>query len=137
MNRFLTTFLLVAACLTQNGCLHIQATGHVIISESTDGTLSETVIVDGDGLTADCKIIAIEFHDCDYSASAGIASSVRLFGLTGIVVALLDPLVLQVPIDATNFSGTFDNGLGTSGNLAITLPVSSLPIDLNTNLVAE
>src|SRR6266851_3268403 len=42
-----------------------------------------------------------------------------------------------VRFGATNFSGTFDNGLGTSGNLAITLPVSSLPIDLNTNLVAE
>lgn len=138
MKRFLTTFLMVATCLTQTGCLNIQANGHVIIQETPDGTLYETVIVDGDGLIQTCESITGNPLLCSFSANGDIfASSARVFGLLAIVFAFIDPLVLQVPIGATNFSGTFDNGLGTSGNLAITLPVSSLPIDLNTNLVAE
>ena len=51
---------------------------------------------------------------------------------------LLDPVVLQLPVGVTNFTGSFlHNTSGTGGALTITAGLTSLPIDAERSLVAE
>jgi hypothetical protein len=55
-----------------------------------------------------------------------------------VTLFLLDPVVLQLPAGVTNFTGSFlHNTSGTSGALAITAGLTSLPIDAERTLVAE
>lgn len=51
--------------------------------------------------------------------------------------SMMDPVVVQVPAGATGFRGTYTDGAGASGALAITAGLTQLPIDANSSLVAE
>jgi hypothetical protein len=137
MKRLLTFLSAILISGLQQGCLNIQVLGHIEVQEDAAGNFTRTVIVGSDGEIHDCSEVVIESFDCTFSAGEAIASDVRTHGLAGLVIALLDPVIIQVPADTTLFSGTYDNGAGTSGNLSISLPTPVLPVDLNTNLVAE
>lgn len=63
------------------------------------------------------------------------SSNFELQGDFNIIEAIFDPVVVQFPQGASNFSGTFSGA--TSGNLSIQAGLSSVPVDLNTSLVAE
>jgi hypothetical protein len=53
-------------------------------------------------------------------------------------LVLLDPLVVQFPAEANNFSGSFlHNDTGANGNLAITAGLNSVAIDVDRTLTAE
>lgn len=75
--------------------------------------------------------------DCNVN---GITSGWEVLTLPELVLALvvLDPLVIQVPAGLTNFSGSYQHfNSGTSGPLAITSGLASVPIDVDRLLVAE
>jgi hypothetical protein len=57
----------------------------------------------------------------------------------GVPIALTfsDPVIVQFPATVTNFTGTFDDGLGTAGNLVIQSNLASLPVDASTTLISE
>jgi len=48
-----------------------------------------------------------------------------------------DPLILQFPSDAGSFSGTYDDGMGSSGSLIIQSGLTSIPTYPGQSLVAE
>ena len=61
-------------------------------------------------------------------------------GLAGLAIALLDPLIVQLPASAKDFRATISLGpAGVRDNtpLAITAGLTSVPIDATNNLVAE
>jgi Repeat of unknown function (DUF5648) len=77
---------------------------------------------------------------CDYVFPDGtrIRSVFEFDYLTGnVVFNRYSPIILQLPANASYFSGTFDNGIGTRGNLVVTSGLSSVPVDTSTTLRAE
>jgi len=102
----------------------------------TSGT-SQIVLVYADGTYQPCS--AVPQVVCEYQAQGYdySASEIRALGLTLLVQLFLDPLVLEVPVGANHFSGTYDNGAGISGNLNISEPMLGLPVDVNTTMLAE
>lgn len=139
MKRLLTALLVVAASVLQCACNELDVTGFEVITEDSQGNFHTEVTVDATGALSHCDpTLSAGCHYRDASSGIDIlASTVHIFGLLGAIGVVVDPLVIEVPAGATLFSGTYDNGAGTSGNLSISLPTSVLPVDLNTNLVAE
>ena len=45
--------------------------------------------------------------------------------------------MVQSQATVTNFTGTFDDGLGNAGNLLIQSNLASLPVDASTTLIPE
>ena len=62
-------------------------------------------------------------------------STAQLISEFGILGVFIDPVILQVPIDATNFTGTFDDGSGPEP-IVIT-EVTSFHADAATEVLAE
>ena len=87
------------------------------------GDFFDSAIIDGDGNTLLCdpSISLVPELDCAFAAPAGPSadSQLRLAGLNLLVLLFLDPLVIEAPLSATNFSGTYNNGAGVSGNLLL------------------
>jgi len=122
MKRFLTICLLLATALAQSGCLLIATEGRLEAVYS-GGDFFDSAIIDGDGNTLLCdpSISLVPELDCAFAAPAGPSadSQLRLAGLNLLVLLFLDPLVIEAPLSATNFSGTYNNGAGVSGNLLL------------------
>jgi len=83
----------------------------------------------------------IDIETCQFSdAMTGQTrtSTVNLAGLgPSDEMDAIPVIIIQVPADASNFLGTFDNGSGRFGNLVFTAGLSQVVIDVNTTLVAE
>ncbi len=122
-----------------SGCFIQALLGHV---RGGDG---EELIVSlqGSAVTATCvnnEVDGVVFLECTYVIDDGgpgleITSSSRLISEFGLLGVFIDPLVVQVPAAASGFSGTFSGGV--MGNLVITPGLGSVPVDSNTDLVAE
>lgn len=65
-----------------------------------------------------------------------IGSDASLASPFAILAFLIDPLILQVPEAASNFSGTF-GGSSITGTLSITEVPGTLPADINTVITPE
>ncbi len=77
---------------------------------------------------------------CLYAGEAGasITSDVTLTGADIAFLLLLDPMIVQLPLAATSFAGTFlHNDTSMSGNLAITSGLAAFDADFDTTVVAE
>lgn len=77
------------------------------------------------------------FFQCIYSIDGQEGFSI--FGIEGFplfLVFILDPIIVQVPAEATNFTGVFV-GPGTEGFLDIQAGFTTLPVDINNNMTAE
>ena len=74
---------------------------------------------------------------CSYKIG-GVDQSVEVViaQLGGAFSAFLDPLIVQVPAAATEFTGTFASP-AASGNLTIIDAGASLPADINRQIIAE
>jgi hypothetical protein len=64
-----------------------------------------------------------------------IDSDANLVAVLGILGFIIDPLILQVPAAAGNFSGTFSGG--SMGNLSITEVPGTLPADISSAIAPE
>ena len=74
---------------------------------------------------------------CSYVINGeDIGSDASLGSPFAILAFLIDPLVLQVPDAASNFSGTF-SGSSITGNLSITEVPGTLPADISTVIAPE
>jgi hypothetical protein len=62
-------------------------------------------------------------------------STAELISEFGILGVIIDPLILQVPADATNFVGTFGNGSGPE--LIVITAVTSFKADVTTEVLPE
>ena len=88
-------------------------------------------VSDGETTTVEC-IYRIE----DDGVSFGRTSTVELISEFGIAGILIDPLILQVPDDASNFSGEFVTGGAPPRPLVITV-TGSFAADATTVVTAE
>lgn len=68
--------------------------------------------------------------------NASAESFLQIFNLPIPVLIFIDPIIAQLPAEATNITGTF-NGAGQSGALDIQAGFTTLPADINSNIVAE
>ena len=74
---------------------------------------------------------------CTYGIDDGtIDSDANLAFVLGILGFIIDPVILQVPIAASNFSGTF-GGNSITGGLSITEVTGTLPADISTAITPE
>ena len=75
--------------------------------------------------------------ECTYGIGGqDVGSAFQLASTAGILGMIIDPLILQVPTTAGNFSGTF-GGTGFSGSLSIIEVPGSLPADLDTMITPQ
>jgi len=77
------------------------------------------------------------FFQCAFAANG--EENFSFFGLSGaeiLFLLILDPIIVQVPGTATNFTGTF-TGPGSGGPLSIQSGLTTIPADININIVAE
>ena len=133
--RFVGFLFLAAGCATLSGCLITTVVG--VLSKPSGASLYDQS-VDANGTVTTCAIADDLTQTCSYSDGSGVHdSTIVLGGVEALFVQLEDPLIAQVPANATNISGTFDNGQGVSGALVITAGLTSIPADANTNLVAQ
>ena len=89
---------------------------------------------------AECQITARSGahlrHDCDY-VLGGTTKRARVFLQdTAVIEPLVDPVILQVPNDASGFSGIYTDG-PNNGILAVTEVVGELQADLTRKIVPE
>ncbi|MGD2026210.1 MAG: hypothetical protein PVI99_00220 [Anaerolineales bacterium] len=84
--------------------------GRVFVAE-IGGTWGPMAICDFDesGTLVDCSYTFIDLEGEFEITSTSSAELISEFGILGVFV---DPLILQVPDGATNFTGTFDDGNG-------------------------
>src|SRR4030095_15980886 len=121
-----------------SGCFLDALFSSVLVS--TNGEGSHTAV----GLQASATIRAcsgvtgpnIPLHCSFVINGEDIVSDARLESPFAFLAFLIDPLILQVPTAASNFSGTF-GGSSITGNLTITEVPGALPADISTAITPE
>ena len=113
----------------------------VFVSSSEEGF---TIFFSLNSDVANCETesepgVAQASFNCTYLGGEGIIdSNVILTGADILFLLFLDPLIIQLPANASNFAGSFlHTDSGTSGNLAITSGLASFRADLDTTITAE
>ena len=135
--RLTTLAFVVGASVLLSGCFLRSLVGFVDINTDggSDAHLSTNVNV------SLCQLDPLSGrNDCVFSVqqsegSSRQASSVELVNALGAIGALIDPLVLQVPVSATNLVGTYNNA-GVPLPLVIT-ETSSFPVTPSITVQAE
>ena len=127
--------LIVTACML-GGCIVPELRSLVV--RPTPSLLS--VSLRASATHSECEITARSGahlrHDCDYSLG-GTAKLARVFLQdTATVEPLVDPVILQVPEQASGFSGIYSHSAG-SGTLTITEVAGDLEADLTRKIVPE
>jgi len=135
VKRFVELAVVVSLPLLVSGCFLRLLFGAVaerdvdfetVFVATIGGTWGPLAICDfqEDGTLVDCT-----YEFLDFEADPPVVertSSARLISELGVLGVFIDPLVLQVPADATGFTGTFDDGSGPAG-LVVT-EAASLPV---------
>ncbi len=138
--RQLALATILALGLSSSGCFlqtisgaTFQVGDDLITTVETDSILATCVQGGSTGGNVECTYFFFDENGVpvDVTSSADLISE---FGILGVVI---DPLILQIPDDATNITGTYDDGAGTSGNLVIQSGFRSIPIDASRTLFAE
>jgi len=105
----------------------------------SEGTMQDSVSISIGGVNiGGCGTFSAGLYICvfeeNYESSPQILSEPQLL----FRLALLDPLVLQLPEDVSNVQGSYlHNDTGTSGSLLVSGPRSSINIDVDRSLAAE
>ncbi len=107
--------------------------GSLITSVQTDSVLTTCVQGGSTGGNVECTY----FFTDENGVPVDVTSSADLISEFGILGVVIDPLILQVPLDAGNVSGTYDDGAGLSGALDIQSGFRSIPVDTHRTLFAE
>jgi hypothetical protein len=125
-----------------SGCLVNALFSYVAVTGLGEGTRT-TVSVQASANMRACSSASlpstpqtIPVH-CTYGIDDGtIDSDANLAFVLGLLGSIIDPVILQVPAAASNFSGTF-GGLGITGGLSITQVPGTLPADIGTAITPE
>ena len=136
MRRAMSWLCVLVACALAAGCagdykFALQKAGRHVTVDALLTLNACTGSVQGTTITATCTVTD--------STSGGVrASSFTLTGLSsGDTLQLVPFAVFELPADATNFTGTYDNRHGNSGALRITPGLPSVQVDASTTLIAE
>jgi hypothetical protein len=121
------------------GCALRALFGNVIIVEDIAEEVEEIITtVFSDSTAAVCLDTDFGSYECSYIVEGEVVTStlslLSKFGFSGV---LIDPLILQLPQGATNVTGTYDDGEGRSGALAIRTGLASVPVDDTRSLTPE
>ena len=137
--RYTARIVIVCSlCMLTSGCFFNALLSRITVSSIAEEVTTIIDLVFGGGTGAVCESTSTSgSNDCTYIINGqSVGSSFGFPGEFGLVGALIDPVILQVPSAATAFSGTF-TGPGGTTNLAITPVVGNLPADINTNVVPQ
>jgi hypothetical protein len=120
-----------------SGCFLDALFSRVVVSSSGEGSNTAVDFMASAGLKV-CSVLAgTNTLHCSYFIDGEeIVSDARLASPFGFLAFLIDPLILQVPDAASNFSGTF-GGSSITGSLSITEVPGTLPADINTAITPE
>jgi len=131
-SKILSLVLILFIGIFTSGCLVSILQGKAV--DLGDGI---GIFVVGSSSIDTCSILFPDSVMCTNSIdSQENWSSFELSGFPIFLVILLDPIIVQVPAEATNFTGVFV-GPGTEGFLDIQAGFTTLPVDINNNMTAE
>lgn len=126
--------LAVSGCFLQTlSGATFQVGNDLITSVRTDSILATCVNGGFGSANVECTYFFIDANGVPVEVNSS-AQLISEFGILGVVI---DPLIYQVPANATNITGTYDDGNGTSGDLEIASGYRSIPIDIRRTLIAE
>src|SRR5687767_3774627 len=140
LKRVLLSGALAVAALPTCGCFLQFALG-----VQTAQTLSEEIeliiaAIRTQATTAVCQtdpFFSPNFRRCTYIIDGvEVASTTTLLSEFGAFGAIFDPLVVELPADVTNITGTYNGGTGVSGNLIVYPKLSYVPVDDTRTLAA-
>ena len=127
----------VALCLSASGCFlqtisgaTFEAGGSLITTVETNSVLAACTNLN---FTVECTYF---FRD-ENGVPVDVISSADLISEFGLLGVLIDPLIYQIPLGATNIIGTYDDGAGVGGDLVIRSGFKSIPVDTKRTLFAE
>ena len=130
--------LMCGLCLGLSGCILNALLSRVTLGDEISFTI---VGLQASTTVRSCNELAITLQGRPFQCTFVIGGQegpsaftfASEFGLFG---AIIDPVILQVPVAATNFTGTF-SGTTTSGNLTISVIAGSLDADVSTVIAPE
>ena len=135
-------FLFVAGMTSLlSGCF-LQLLSGVALRD-TDNTL--VIIVDGNSILASCSPGGFPGGalECHYTfldpngLPVDDTTTVTLISEFGFLGVVIDPLIMQIPEQATDISATYDDGTGQSGPLDVRSGFKSIPVDASRHIFAE
>ena len=100
---------------------------HTTVGLQASATVRPCSVLTGPNMPLHCSFV-IDGED--------IVSDARLASPFAFLAFLIDPLILQVPTAASNFSGSF-GGSSITGSLSITEVAGTLPADISTAITPE
>jgi hypothetical protein len=121
-----------------SGCFLDSLLSSVVVSTAEDGSRT-AVGVQASATVRACSIFTgtdVPVHCAYVIDGEDIVSDARLASPFGFLAFLIDPLILQVPDGASNFTGTF-GGSSITGSLSITEVPGALPADISTAITPE
>jgi len=122
--------MLALVVVLTSGCFLITLLGREFVEDVSDFVDAVFTAIDTKATTGICTTI-VSTVTCQYFFDGvPVTSTAALVSELGIVLGpIADPIVLEVPAAATNIRGTFDDGLGHSGDLLVYPKLAVVPID--------
>jgi hypothetical protein len=141
LKRGIALLFITGATSLLAGCF-LQVLSGVALRDD-DNTL--VVIIHGDSIIAACSPGGFPPGplECNYTfldpdgLPVDVTSTPQLISEFGWLGVVIDPLVVQIPLNATSISGTYDDGAGQSGALVVRSGYKSIPVDVSRHLFAE
>lgn len=132
--------LIVVLASATSGCFlqtlsgaTFQTGNNLITTVRTDSILATCVQGGATSANVECTYF---FFD-ENGVPVSVTSSAQLISEFGILGVVIDPLIYQIPGNATNIVGTYTDANAGSGDLVILSGFKSIPLDVSRTLVAE
>jgi len=111
--RLILIGFLVVLASSLSGCFLQLALGRVVTESIGENIRVQIAAIFSRATVAACLDLGEDFFECTFFIDGiEVASTFSLRTELGFFGILVDPVILQVPEDATNFEGTFDDGTG-------------------------
>ena len=139
LRRCLRTALVGCLALSTSGCLLYFFTGHTLAELELGGLETLRVSLRGESTLRTCTDYGYEKHlpRCSYTIDGStIDSYADLESELGDFAAIIDPLLVQVPANATDLRATYTRD-GVTGDLTVTEFTGSVTVDASRSIVPE
>lgn len=140
IRRRLALILLAASALMTSGCFLLTLsgftsafTGDLITTVRSDSMLTTCV----QGGSSSANVMCTYFFFDENGVPVSVTSSAQLISEFGILGVVIDPLIYQIPANATDITGTYVDENSAGGDLDILSGYRSIPIDVQRILIAE
>jgi len=128
--RWLQTLALVALLVPMQGCFLFFLLGGETVDGVSDLVDRIFASLDAEAATSFCISDDSLGFGCTYTVDGSILTSTAvLVSELGLFGVLVDPIVLELPDDATDFVGSYDDGGANAGDLVIHRNLSVVPVD--------